>query len=89
MNDGAYLPLWCLWRERNSSCFEDLERSSKDILSSCFHTLYIYIVAFVSPLLICYDDFLVCFSLSSWVIPFVYFLCTFGVPYAFNKIGYY
>ena len=30
-----------------------------------FHTLYIWITAYVSPLLISFDDFLVCFSLSS------------------------
>ena len=36
---------WCLWRERNNRCFEDLERSSEDTLSSCFHTLYLWTIA--------------------------------------------
>jgi hypothetical protein len=58
-------PLWCLWQERNNGCFEDLERSFEDILSSCFHTLYLWIVAHLSPLSISYDDFLTRFSLSS------------------------
>jgi hypothetical protein len=53
--------LLCLCRERNDRCFENLERSLEDILSSCFHTLYLWTVAFVSLLLISYDDFLVLF----------------------------
>jgi hypothetical protein len=56
---------WCLWQERNNRDFEDLERSLEDILSSCFHTLYFWIVAYVPPFSISYDDFLVHFSFSS------------------------
>jgi hypothetical protein len=59
---------WCLWQERNNRCFEDLERSFKDILSLCFHTLYLWTVAHLSPVSISYDDFLACFSLFSYVI---------------------
>jgi hypothetical protein len=51
--------------ERNNMCFEDLERSLKDILASFFNTLYLWTVAFVSPLSLSFGDFLVCFSLSS------------------------
>jgi hypothetical protein len=57
--------LWCLWQKRNNGCFEDLERSFEDILSSCFHILYLWTVAHLLPLLISYDDFLAPFSLSS------------------------
>jgi len=56
---------WCVWKERNNRFFEDLERSLDDILASCFHTLYLWMVAFVHPLSPSYVDFLVCFSLSS------------------------
>jgi hypothetical protein len=56
---------WCLWRERNNKSFEDLEGSLEDILSSCFHTLYLWTVAHVFPVSISYNDFLVHFSLSS------------------------
>lgn len=45
--------------------FEDLERSLEDILSSFFHTWYLWTAAFVSFLMISYDDILVRFSLSS------------------------
>jgi len=55
----------CVWKERNNRYFEDLERSLEDILSSFFHTLYLWTVAFVSPLSLSFGDFLVCFLLSS------------------------
>jgi hypothetical protein len=57
--------LWCVWKERNDRCFEDLERSLEEILASFFHTLYLWTVAFVSPLSFTFDEFLVRFSLSS------------------------
>ena len=56
---------WTIWRERNNRTFEDLERSLEDILSSFFHTLYLWTVAYLSPLSISYADFLVRFSLST------------------------
>jgi len=56
---------WCVWKERNNRCFEDLERSMEDILASFLYTLYLWTVAFVSPLSLSYVDFLVGFSLSS------------------------
>ena len=31
--------LWCIWRERNSSCFEGKEQSILDLKSLLFHTL--------------------------------------------------
>jgi hypothetical protein len=37
----------------------------EDILSFFFHTLYLWIAAFVSSLSISYNDFIVSFSLSS------------------------
>jgi hypothetical protein len=55
---------WCLCQEKNNRCFEDLERSLEDILSSCFRTLFIWMIAHLSPLSISYDDFLACFSFS-------------------------
>jgi hypothetical protein len=68
--------LWCVWNERNNSCFEDLQRSLEDILTSFFHTLYLWTVAFVSPLSLSFGNFLVRFSLSSQVLSLVCFRCT-------------
>ena len=31
--------MWCLWRERNSNCFEDNERSMPNLKLSFFRTL--------------------------------------------------
>ena len=47
----------CLWQEKNNRCFEDLERSLEDILSYCFHTLYLLTIAHLSLMSISYDDF--------------------------------
>jgi hypothetical protein len=38
----------CVWNQRNLRCFEDLESFMEDILTSFFHTLYIWTVAFLS-----------------------------------------
>jgi hypothetical protein len=51
--------LWCVWKEIN------LESSMEDILTSFFHTLYFWTVAFLSPLSISFADFFVRFSISS------------------------
>jgi hypothetical protein len=77
--------LWCVWNEKNNRYFDDLERSLEDIFSSFFfflfffffHTLYIWTVAFVSPLSLSFGDFFVRFSLSSYVFSLVYFWCTY------------
>jgi hypothetical protein len=59
------LAFFGVYGERNNRCFDDLERSSEDILSSCFHTLYLWIVAYVCPVSINYDEFLMRFFPSS------------------------
>jgi hypothetical protein len=51
---------WCVWKERNLRCFEDLESSMEDILASLFHTL-----TFFSSLSFSFADFLVRFSIPS------------------------
>jgi len=68
--------LWRVWNERNNRCFEDLVRSLEDSLASFFHTMYLWMVAFVSHLSLSFGDFLVHFSLSSKVISLVHFQCT-------------
>jgi hypothetical protein len=56
---------WCSWKERNNMCFEDLEKSLEDILASFLHILYLWTVAFMSPLFLSFVEFLVRLSLSS------------------------
>jgi hypothetical protein len=48
------------------------------ILSSCFHTLYLWTVAHLSPLSISYDDFLILCILPLYL----------GLLTLFNKAGY-
>jgi len=57
--------LWCVWKERNLRCFEDMENSLEDIVASFLHMLYFWTVAFLSPLSISFSYFLFRFSLSS------------------------
>ena len=37
--------MWCLWRERNSRCFKDIERSIPDLKLFFFRTLLDWLVA--------------------------------------------
>jgi hypothetical protein len=39
-----------VWNEINLRCFEDFESSMEDILVSFFHILYLWTMAFLSPL---------------------------------------
>jgi hypothetical protein len=57
--------LWCVWKERNTRCFEDLENSMENIVASFLHLLYLWTDAFLSPVSISFSDFLVRFSLPS------------------------
>jgi hypothetical protein len=54
---------WCLWKEINNRCFEDLERLLEDILASFFRSfvLCIFGLWLVSPLSLSFVDFLVFF----------------------------
>jgi hypothetical protein len=64
---------WCVWKERNLRCFEDLENSMEDFVASFFHMLYLWTEAFLSPMSISYSNFLVCFSMPSYAFSCVYF----------------
>jgi len=61
---------WCLWRERNNQNFEDVEKTSEEILYSFYHTLYLWTTAYVFLLSFSFLDFLTRFP--SQVLPFVY-----------------
>jgi len=49
----------------NLRCVEDVESSMDDILALFFHILYLWTMAFLSPMLLIFVNFLTCFSLPS------------------------
>jgi hypothetical protein len=53
---------WYLWRERNNRSFEDVEKTPDKLLSSFYHTPYLWTTAYVSPLSFSFLDFLTRFS---------------------------
>jgi hypothetical protein len=59
------VPTCLLWKEKNDKSFENQERTIEEILSLFFKTLYMWTIAYVSPLSISYSDFLVLFASSS------------------------
>jgi len=57
--------LWCLWRECNDRHLEDKERTIEELISFFIHSLFSWTTAFLAPLVISFNDFLVLFSSSS------------------------
>ena len=50
--------MWCLWKERNSRCFEDNERSILDLKLLFFRTLLDWLVAMQNQSFPSFIDFL-------------------------------
>ena len=50
--------MWCLWRERNSRCFEDIERSILDLKFLFFRTLRDWLFALQRQSFPSFIDFL-------------------------------
>jgi hypothetical protein len=48
---------WIIWRERNNRCFEDLENIVVDILASMLNTLYMWMAAYLAPILTTYTKY--------------------------------
>jgi len=57
--------MWCLWMERNDRQFEDKERTIDELISFFIHSLYSWTAAYLAPLGISYNDFLVLLYSSS------------------------
>jgi hypothetical protein len=55
----------CLWTERNDRQFEDKERTIEELISFFLHSLYSWTAAYLAPLGISFNDFLVLLSSSS------------------------
>jgi hypothetical protein len=58
--------MWCLWRERNDRNFENKDRTSEELRTFFFYSLYTCTTAFLGPLVISFHDFLV-YSLCTWL----------------------
>jgi hypothetical protein len=77
VEDGTFVPFVVSLKEKNDRSFEDRERTLEEIKSLFFNTLYLWTVAFVSPLLISFHEFLVLFALLvRWLL--LYTLCVLG-----------
>jgi hypothetical protein len=61
VENGAHLHLLVLMVEMNNRSFEDEEKTSEELLSSFYHTLYLWTTAYVFPLSFRFLDFLTCF----------------------------
>ena len=69
--------LWCLWRERNSRCFEDKERSISDLKLFILRTLMDWLAALRNQSFSSFLDFLDSCNFCSWLFwPLVHSLCT-------------
>jgi hypothetical protein len=58
--------MWCLWRERNGRNFKNKDRTSEELRTFFFYSLYTWTTAFLGPLVISFHDFLV-YSLCTWL----------------------
>lgn len=61
MEDGVFVPFWCLWREINDRSFEDHEKTLEELKSFFFNTLYFWTEAFYA-LVLSYRDLFFSFS---------------------------
>ena len=73
--------MWCLWRERNTRCFEDIERSIPDLKLFFFKTLLDWLFALQKQSLPSFIDFLdSCNFCISFVDP-LYTPCVLGCSF--------
>jgi len=60
-----YYLFWCLWRERNNRQFKDKERTIEELIFFFFYSLCSWTVAFLAPLVLSFNVFLLLFYSSS------------------------
>ena len=80
--------LWCIWKERNSRCFEDIERSILDIKLLFFRTLLDWFSVWRNHPFSSILDFLDFCNVRFWFVPPVYLLCTW-VSLSFLSMKFY
>ena len=81
--------MWCLWRERNGRCFEDIERSIPDLKSFFFRTLFDWLVAMQNQSFPSYFDFLDSCNFCIWVVDPLYIPCVLGWSFFYINKTYY
>ena len=64
--------MWCLWRERNSRCFEDIERSIPDFKLFFFRTLIDWLFALQKQSFPSFIDFLDSCNFCIWFLDHLY-----------------
>ena len=70
--------MWCLWRERNSRCFEDIERSIPDLKLFFFRTLLYWLFSLQKQSFPSFIDFLDSCNFSIWFVDPLYTPCVLG-----------
>ena len=81
--------MWCLWRERNSRSFKDIERSIPNLKSFFFNTLLDWLVAMQNQSFPSYFDFLDSCNFCIWVVDPLYIPCVLGCSFFdINKTYY-
>ena len=64
--------MWCIWKERNSRCFEDIERSMPDIKLLFFRTLWTLFWIYLIFVMFVLDLFTPVYPLCTWVFFFIF-----------------
>ena len=81
--------LWCLWRERNSQCLEDKERSISDLKLFFFRTLMDWLAALQNLSFLSFIDFLDACNFCSWLFDPLYTSCVLGCSAFLISINFY
>ena len=68
--------IWCLWKERNSKCFEDIERSIPDLKLFFFRTLLDWLSVLQNQSFSSLFIFLDSCNFYSWLLTPIHSLCT-------------
>ena len=81
--------MWCLWRERNSRCFEDNERSILDLQLFSFGTTLDWLATLRNQSFFSFLDFLDSCNFCSWFVDPLYTPCVLGCPFFYINKTYY
>ena len=81
--------LWCLWRERNSRCFENIERSIPELKLLFFRTLRDWLFALQNQSFPSFIDFLDSCNFCIWFLIPCSLPVYWGAPLFFINISYY